>query len=103
MRTRLSLQFGEMQGDSGKMQGGAKPNRAKSHQSSRAWTASPYSRSREAIIAQQGRAARNVRAASRIMDKIKSMKGFWSSVAGCRCAIVMMNQGPASWCWRLSL
>jgi hypothetical protein len=32
-----SLQFWEMQGDSGELQGGAKPHLAKSHQISRVW------------------------------------------------------------------
>jgi len=49
-----SLQFGEMQGDFRKMQGGARRNLAKSHQISIAWMASPYSseqgRSRETIF-----------------------------------------------------
>ncbi len=70
MRTCLSLQIWEMQGYFGKMQGSAKCNRVKSHQSSIAWTVAPYSGIREAIIAEQGRAGRNVSAGSRIMDKI---------------------------------
>ena len=36
-RTGLSLQMGEKQGDSGELQGGAKPHLAKSHQISIAW------------------------------------------------------------------
>src|SRR6266568_2117099 len=52
--TSLSLQFGEMQGDFRKMQGGARRNLAKSHQISIVWMASPYSseqgRSRETIF-----------------------------------------------------
>jgi hypothetical protein len=36
-RTGLSLQMGEKQGDSGELQGGAKPHLAKSHQISRVW------------------------------------------------------------------
>ena len=37
IRTYLSLQFWEMQGDFGQLQGGAKPHLAKSHQISRVW------------------------------------------------------------------
>ena len=58
LRTCLSLQFGEMQGDFGELQGRAKRSLAKSHQISRVWMGSPYSRSREAIIAWQGRESR---------------------------------------------
>jgi hypothetical protein len=58
LRTCLSLQFGEMQGDFDEMQGRAKPSLAKNHQISRVWMGSPYSRSREAIIAWQGRESR---------------------------------------------